>query len=141
MNEKDMERYYTEEHEWVMPIGDDKVRLGITEYAAKELGDVVYVELPEIAAHVSAGDEIGTIESTKSASVIFSPVSGKVVLVNEELEDAPELVNEGPLNEGWMSEVLLSDSSELADLLTQEEYDNLVEKLEEDDEEAENEEE
>ncbi len=140
MNEKEMERYYTEEHEWVMPVGDDKVRLGITEYAAKELGDVVYVELPETTIHVSAGDEIGTVESTKSASVIFAPISGKVVSVNEELEDAPELVNEGPLNEGWMSEVQLSDPSELADLLTQEEYTDLVEKLEEENQ-ADNEEE
>ena len=140
MNEKEMERYYTEEHEWVMPIGDDKVRLGITEYAAKELGDVVYVELPETTIHVSAGDEIGTVESTKSASVIFAPISGKVVSVNEELEDAPELVNEGPLNEGWMSEVQLSDPNELADLLTQEEYTDLIEKLEEENQ-ADNEEE
>ena len=140
MNEKEMERYYTEEHEWVMPVGDDKVRLGITEYAAKELGDVVYVELPETTIHVSAGDEIGTVESTKSASVIFAPISGKVVSVNEELEDAPELVNEGPLNEGWMSEIQLSDPSELADLLTQEEYTDLVEKLEEENQ-ADNEEE
>ena len=130
MNE--MKRYYTEEHEWVMPIGDDKIRLGITEYAAKELGDVVYVELPETNSHVSAGDEIGTIESTKSASVIFSPISGKIILVNDELEDAPELVNEGPLNEGWMAEIQLSNSNELADLLSEEDYVNLVEKLEED---------
>ncbi|MCA9766711.1 MAG: glycine cleavage system protein GcvH [Carnobacterium sp.] len=130
MNEKEMERYYTEEHEWVMPIGDEKVRIGITDYAAKALGDVVYVELPETASHVSPGDEIGTVESTKSASVIFAPISGKILSVNEELEDAPELVNEGPLNEGWMTEVQLSDPSELADLLTQEEYTQLVEKLE-----------
>ncbi|WP_414838803.1 glycine cleavage system protein GcvH [Carnobacterium sp. TMP28] len=139
MNEKEMERYYTEEHEWVMPIGDEKVRIGITDYAAKALGDVVYVELPETASHVSPGDEIGTVESTKSASVIFAPISGKILSVNEELEDAPELVNEGPLNEGWMTEVQLSDPSELADLLTQEEYTQLVEKLE--DEEEDNEEE
>lgn len=134
MHDREMERYYTEEHEWVMPIGDDKIRLGITEYATKLLGDVVYVELPETANHVSPGDEIGTLESTKSASVIFSPISGKIILVNEELEDAPELVNEGPLNEGWMTEVQLSDPSELEDLLTQEEYSNLVEELEEENE-------
>lgn len=134
-----MERYYTEEHEWVMPIGDEKVRIGITDYAAKELGDVVYVELPEILSHVSPGDEIGTVESTKSASVIFAPISGKILSVNEELEDAPELVNEGPLNEGWMTEVQLSDPSELADLLTQEEYMQLVEKLEDEEEDSEEE--
>ncbi|SEL28770.1 glycine cleavage system H protein [Carnobacterium iners] len=139
MNEKKMERYYTEEHEWVMPIGDEKVRIGITDYAAKELGDVVYVELPEILSHVSPGDEIGTVESTKSASVIFAPISGKILSVNEELEDAPELVNEGPLNEGWMTEVQLSDPSELADLLTQEEYMQLVEKLEDEEEDSEEE--
>lgn len=134
MSEKEMERYYTEEHEWIMPIGNEKIRLGITEYAVKLLGDVVYVELPEIASHVSPGDEIGTLESTKSASVIFSSISGKIVLVNEELEDAPELVNEGPLNEGWMIEVQLSDPSELAYLLTQKEYSNLVDELEEESE-------
>lgn len=134
MNKKEMERYYTEEHEWIMPVGDEKIRLGVTEYAVKLLGDIVYVELPKIASHVSPGDEIGTLESTKSASVILSSISGKIVLVNEELEDAPELVNQGPLNEGWMIEVRLSDPSELADLLTQEEYSNLVEELEEESE-------
>lgn len=133
MNE--MKRYYTEEHEWVMPIGEEQVRLGITEYAAKELGDVVYVELPEVGNKVSSGDEIGTVESTKSASVIFSPVSGEIVAVNEELEDAPELVNEGPLNEGWMTEMQLANPEELAELLSEEDYAALVAELEADEEE------
>ncbi|MGX7395490.1 glycine cleavage system protein GcvH [Carnobacterium mobile] len=133
MNE--MKRYYTEEHEWVMPIGEEQVRLGITEYAAKELGDVVYVELPEVGNKVSSGDEIGTVESTKSASVIFSPVSGEIVAVNEELEDAPELVNEGPLNEGWMTEIQLANPEELAELLSEEDYAALVAELEADEEE------
>lgn len=133
MNE--MKRYYTEEHEWVMPIGEEQVRLGITEYAAKELGDVVYVELPEVGNKVSSGDEIGTVESTKSASVIFSPVSGEIVAVNEELEDAPELVNEGPLNEGWMTEIQLVNPDELAELLSEEDYAALVAELEADEEE------
>ncbi|WP_313467981.1 glycine cleavage system protein GcvH [Carnobacterium sp.] len=133
MNE--MKRYYTEEHEWVMPIGEDQVRLGITEYAAKELGDVVYVELPEVGNKVSSGDEIGTVESTKSASVIFSPVSGEIVAANEELEDAPELVNEGPLNEGWMTEIQLANPDELAELLSEEDYTALVAELEADEEE------
>lgn len=133
MNE--MKRYYTEEHEWVMPIGEEQVRLGITEYAAKELGDVVYVELPEVGNKVSSGDEIGTVESTKSASVIFSPVSGEIVAVNEELEDAPELVNEGPLNEGWMTEIQLVNPDELAELLSEEDYAALVSELEADEEE------
>lgn len=133
MNE--MKRYYTEEHEWVMPIGEEQVRLGITEYAAKELGDVVYVELPEVGNKVSSSDEIGTVESTKSASVIFSPVSGEIVAVNEELEDAPELVNEGPLNEGWMTEIQLANPDELAELLSEEEYAALVAELEADEEE------
>lgn len=133
MNE--MKRYYTEEHEWVMPIGEDRVRLGITKYAAKELGDVVYVELPEVGNKVSSGDEIGTVESTKSASVIFSPVSGEIIAVNEELEDAPELVNEGPLNEGWMTEIQLANPDELAELLSEEEYAALVAELEADEEE------
>lgn len=130
-----MKRYYTEEHEWVMPIGEEQVRLGITEYAAKELGDVVYVELPEVGNKVSSGDEIGTVESTKSASVIFSPVSGEIVAVNEELEDAPELVNEGPLNEGWMTEIQLANPEELAELLSEEDYAALVAELEADEEE------
>ncbi|ALV21774.1 MULTISPECIES: glycine cleavage system protein GcvH [Carnobacterium] len=139
MTENDMKRYYTEEHEWVMPIGKDKIRLGITEYAAKELGDVVYVELPEADSSVSAGDEVGTVESTKSASVIFSPVSGKIVAVNEELEDAPELVNEGPFKEGWMSEIELSDASELEELLSEEDYAALIAELAEDEANAEEE--
>lgn len=139
MTENDMKRYYTEEHEWVMPIGKDKIRLGITEYAAKELGDVVYVELPEADSSVSAGDEVGTVESTKSASVIFAPVSGKIVAVNEELEDAPELVNEGPFKEGWMSEIELSDASELEELLSEEDYAALIAELAEDEANAEEE--
>lgn len=139
MTENDMKRYYTEEHEWVMPIGKDIIRLGITEYAAKELGDVVYVELPEADSSVSAGDEVGTVESTKSASVIFSPVSGKIVAVNEELEDAPELVNEGPFKEGWMSEIELSDASELEELLSEEDYAALIAELAEDEANAEEE--
>jgi glycine cleavage system H protein len=93
---------YTEDHEWVRRTGDDTVRVGITDYAQSALGDVVYVDLPEVGADVTAGSEFGNVESTKSTSDLYSPITAKVVAVNEDLTDSPELVNSDPYGAGWL---------------------------------------
>jgi glycine cleavage system H protein len=116
------DRLYSKDHEWILPLGENLVRIGITEYAVKQLGDVVYVEVPEVDAEVSVGGEIGTVESIKSASEIFSPVTGIIIAVNEELEDGPELVNASPFEEGWFAEIQLENPIELQGLLTEEQY-------------------
>ncbi len=117
---------YSKDHEWVRDEGDGIVTVGITDHAQELLGDMVYVELPEVGAEISAGDEAGVAESVKAASDVYSPVSGEVVEVNEALEDAPETVNNDPYNDGWMFKVRLSDPSELDDLLSAEEYAELI---------------
>ncbi|MDT0125717.1 glycine cleavage system protein GcvH [Paenibacillus sp. RRE4] len=96
---------YSKEHEWVQTVGEDTVRIGITEFAQHQLGDIVFVELPDLEAGVKAEDSIGTIESVKTVSDLFSPVSGTIVAVNEALQDSPELVNSSPYEEGWMIEI------------------------------------
>ncbi|MCM3133570.1 glycine cleavage system protein GcvH [Paenibacillus polysaccharolyticus] len=96
---------YSKEHEWVQTVGKDTVRIGITEFAQHQLGDIVFVELPDLEAGVKAEDSIGTIESVKTVSDLFSPVSGTIVAVNEALQDSPELVNSSPYEEGWMIEI------------------------------------
>jgi glycine cleavage system H protein len=94
--------YYTEEHEWVQRTGDDTVRVGITDYAQSALGDVVFVQLPDVGAEVTAGESFGEVESTKSVSDLYAPVSAKVVAVNDDLEANPQLVNSDPYGEGWL---------------------------------------
>jgi glycine cleavage system H protein len=96
---------YTEDHEWVRRTGDDTVRVGITDYAQSALGDVVYVDLPEVGADVTAGGEFGNVESTKSTSDLYSPITAKVVAVNGDLTDSPELVNSDPYGDGWLIEL------------------------------------
>ena len=113
---------YTEEHEWVAAPNAGVVRIGITDYAQEQLGDVVYVQLPEVGKTVSASDALGEVESTKSVSEIFAPVSGEVTAVNAELEDNPELINGEPYGGGWLVEIKLSDSSELDGLLDADDY-------------------
>lgn len=112
--------FFTEDHEWVRLEGK-KVYLGISDYAQSQLGDIVYVELPEEDDEVSAGDSVGVIESVKSASDLFTPVSGIVVEVNEELEDAPELLNEDAM-ENWIVAIEINDESELEELMDEDEY-------------------
>ena len=94
--------YYTEEHEWVRRTGDDTVRVGITDYAQSALGDVVFVQLPDVGTEVTAGESFGEVESTKSVSDLYAPVSAKVVAVNGDLEANPQLVNSDPYGEGWL---------------------------------------
>jgi glycine cleavage system H protein len=114
--------YYAASHEW-LKLGDDGVAtVGISDFAQSELGDVVYVELPENGATVSAKDEVSVVESVKTASDIYSPVSGEIVAVNEGLDESPESVNSGPYDEGWLFKIKLSNNAELDDLLSAEDY-------------------
>lgn len=113
---------YSEEHEWVKEEGGAKVRIGITDFAQSELGDIVFVELPEVGDEVEANEPFGSVESVKTVSELYAPVTGKVIEVNEELEDSPELVNESPYEKAWMIVVEMSDPSQLNNLLTPEKY-------------------
>ena len=113
---------YVSSHEWIRDEGDGIVTIGITDYAQESLGDVVFVETPEVGAEVSAGDDAGVVESVKAASDIYAPLSGTVVEVNEELEDAPENVNNDPYGDGWFFKLKLSDTAEMDDLLSADEY-------------------
>jgi glycine cleavage system H protein len=115
------DRQYLESHEWTTTDGDT-VRVGITDFAQDELGDVVFVELPDVGEDVAKETEFGVVESIKAVSDLISPLSGTVVGVNEELFDAPELVNEDPYGEGWMLEVEPSGAEEFDDLLVADEY-------------------
>jgi glycine cleavage system H protein len=117
---------YTEEHEWVRVEGN-KARMGITDFAQKELGDVVFVELPELGSSIKATEALGVVESVKAVSDIYAPLSGEVVKVNDKLEDSPELINEDPYGEGWIAELQVEDPKELEGLLTAEEYRALIE--------------
>jgi glycine cleavage system H protein len=103
--------YYTEEHEWVQRTGDDTVRVGITDYAQSALGDVVFVQLPDAGAAVTAGESFGEVESTKSVSDLYAPVTAKVVAVNGDLEANPQLVNSDPYGEGWLVDLKIEGSS------------------------------
>ncbi len=112
---------YSEEHEWAKVDGN-RVTIGITDFAQGELGDIVFVELPEVGAEISLGDPFGSVESVKTVSELYAPVSGKVVSINNDLTDAPEKVNEAPYAEGWMITVELSNPSELDELWSAEKY-------------------
>ncbi|EHK0748952.1 glycine cleavage system protein GcvH [Vibrio parahaemolyticus] len=113
---------FTDSHEWVRDNGDGTVTIGISEHAQEMLGDVVFVDLPNVEDEVEAGESFSLVESVKAASDIYSPVTGEVVEINEELEDSPELINEEPYEGGWIVKVKLSDPSELDDLKDAEEY-------------------
>ena len=111
MSEIPADLYYTEEHEWVRRTGDDTVRVGITDYAQSALGDVVFVQLPDVGADVTAGESFGEVESTKSVSDLYAPVTAKVVAVNGDLEANPQLVNSDPYGEGWLVDLKVEGSS------------------------------
>lgn len=105
--------HYTAEHEWVRRSGDDTARIGITDFAQSALGDVVFVQLPEVGTEVTAGESFGEVESTKSVSDLYAPVSGKVSAVNGDLDGNPQLVNSDPYGAGWLLDVQVSDISAL----------------------------
>jgi glycine cleavage system H protein len=112
---------YAEDHEWVR-TGGDNARVGISDYAQDQLGDIVFVELPEVGVKLSKGQEFGTVESVKAVSELFMPVGGEVLSVNQGLEDAPELVNNAPYEGGWMIEIRPDDASEVDGLMDQAAY-------------------
>ncbi|MBE0337682.1 MULTISPECIES: glycine cleavage system protein GcvH [unclassified Paenibacillus] len=128
MSEVKQQLWYTEEHEWVQRTEDGTVRIGITDFAQHQLGDIVFVELPGEGATIEQGAEIGTIESVKTVSDLFAPVTGTVLKVNEALEGTPELVNESPYEKGWMIEVKIGEDLEgaLSKLLSADQYEQLT---------------
>lgn len=126
MSKLPTELKYAATHEWVRVEGDDIVSIGITDHAQDALGDVVFVELPEVGAILNTGEEAGVVESVKAASDIYAPVSGEVIEVNSVLEDEPETVNNSPYADGWFYKLRISDPSELDDLLDADGYQNAV---------------
>ena len=127
MKEIPSELKYAKSHEWVK-LGDDGiVTIGITQHAQSLLGDLVFVEPPEVSTVVSARDDAGVVESVKAASDIYAPVSGEIIEVNESLSDTPELINSDPYGDGWIFKIALSDEGELSELLDADEYAELVE--------------
>ena len=113
---------YTAEHEWVKADGEGPVRVGITDFAQDQLGDIVYVQLPDVGSAVRAGDACGELESTKSVSDLFAPVNGTVTAVNEALADQPDLVNSDPYGEGWLLDIEVEDAAEVDALMDAETY-------------------
>jgi glycine cleavage system H protein len=131
---------YSKEHEWVLVEGKT-VTIGITDFAQDELGDIVYVELPEVGEKVVKDDPFGAVESVKAVSDVYAPVSGTVLEVNDVLPDTPETINDDPYGDGWMIRVEISDEEELRDLMSHEEYAEYVEQQKEDGDEEDDDEE
>ena len=122
------ELQFSEDHLWILEMGDT-ARIGISDYAQEQLGELVYVELPKVGGEVSQGDEAAVIESVKAAGEVKSPVSGTIVEVNESLSDSPEVVNTDPTGDGWFYKVKMSDPAELESLLDEQAYKDLVAQL------------
>lgn len=125
----DLENFkFHREHTWVKVSGKSKkVKVGITDYAQESLGDIIYIELPDVETHVEADTEMAEIESTKASSAVIAPVSGTIIEINEELVDHPELINEDPYGKGWIAIIEMDDPSELEDLMDYEEYESYLE--------------
>lgn len=117
---------YSKEHEWVEKVSDTRVRIGITDFAQNQLGDIVFIEVPAVGDDIKANESMGTIESVKAVSDIYAPVSGAVVEVNSELEDGPEIINTDPYKTGWIVVVDLHQPEELTELLNAEQYEALI---------------
>jgi glycine cleavage system H protein len=113
---------YTEQHEWVTSLDENTVRVGITDYAQDQLGDIVYVDLPQKGDSFEKGEEFATVESVKAVSEVYMPIGGEILATNEALEDATDLINTDPYNEGWLIEIKPSDLSELGELMTRDAY-------------------
>ncbi|MEH7225821.1 glycine cleavage system protein GcvH [Bacillus sp. JJ1566] len=116
---------YSEEHEWVKVEGN-KVRIGITDFAQSELGDIVFVELPEVGDEIQADEPFGSVESVKTVSELYAPISGKVVEINEDLDDSPEFVNESPYEKAWMIVVEPANAGDVENLMTAEQYEEMI---------------
>ena len=123
MSQSPSELKYVSSHEWVRMEDDGTVTVGITEHAQEALGDVVFVELPEVGAALGSGDEEGVVESVKAASDIYAPLSGEILSVNQRLEDSPEVINSDPYGDGWFFTMRLADPADLDELMSAEEYD------------------
>jgi len=117
---------YTKEHEWIRDNGDGTATIGITDFAQSELGDIVFVEIEPEGFEFEQDETFGTVEAVKTVSELFAPVAGEILEINEELEMEPELVNEYPYDQGWMVKISVSDSSQLDDLMSAEEYQKIV---------------
>lgn len=126
MSDFPRELHYTESHEWVRLEHDDTVVIGITEHAQHQLGDLVFVELPDMQLTVEQGDELSVVESVKTAADVYSPISGEVVAVNQQLESRPELINQDPYGNGWICRIKPSDLEELDELLDADAYEEKV---------------
>ena len=120
------DRYYTKEHEWIKMEKDGTGTIGITDHAQCELGDVVFVDLPEAGRTITSMEKMGEIESVKAVSDLFTPVSGEVLSLNEEILNAPQLVNESPYDTGWLIKIKLADESEITSLLSSEQYNEIT---------------
>ena len=120
---------FSDSHEWINLENSEKAVIGITNYAQKELGDIVYVELPQVGKVVKASQEIAVLESTKAASDIYTPVSGTIVEVNEKLVDSHELINQSPEKDGWIAKILLSDANEMENLMDRKAYEEMLKSI------------
>ncbi|WP_208558609.1 glycine cleavage system protein GcvH [Marinilactibacillus kalidii] len=121
--------YFTKEHEWIEVVGEDYVRIGISDYAVEQLGDVVFVELPELNGQMTVEEAFSTVESVKSSSEIYAPVQGTITKVNDLLEDEPEKLNDSPFNEGWIVEVQASEKLNTGEWMDAKAYDQYVSEL------------
>lgn len=117
---------YTREHEWVRDNGDDTATIGITDFAQSELGDIVFVEIEEAGTSLEQNDVFGTVEAVKTVSDLFAPITGEILEINSDLEDDPELVNSNPYGSGWLIKVSIANPDELGELLSAEEYKEIV---------------
>ena len=126
MSDTPLNLSYTKEHEWVEDLGNGKFRIGITDYAQSALGDIVYIQLPKLNQEVSAGSVCGEVESTKSVSEIYAPITGKVVSINSDLDSTPEKMNSEPYAGGWIAEIEVSSDFDLKTLLTAEDYQKIT---------------
>ena len=126
MSDTPLNLSYTKEHEWVEDLGNGKFRIGITDYAQSALGDIVYIQLPKLNQEVSAGSVCGEVESTKSVSEIYAPITGKVVSINSDLDSTPEKMNSEPYAGGWIAEIQISSDFDLKTLLTAEDYQKIT---------------
>jgi len=124
-----IDTHFTENHVWVRLDGDGTATIGVSEHAQEQLGDIVYIDLPEVGAESSLGEEISLIESVKSTSDIFAPLTGVVIEVNEALEETPEIINDSPLDDGWIFRIEVEDERELEELMDQDAYEEFIETL------------
>jgi len=120
------DRKYTKDHEWALLDGN-KVRVGLTDHAQKQLGDIVFVEIPEPGSKVAKGDQLATVESVKAVGEVLAPVSGEITEVNDALEGTPDLINKSPFEDGWVAAIQAEDPSELEDLMDADAYEKLIE--------------